>query len=234
MTDDIDSLIKRVDPDRWLASRLIADEQARADVLALLAFDHELAKVRDLVSDALMGEIRLTWWSEALDEMSRALAPRAHPAAPALAGVLERHDLSPVLLNSLIEARIDDLGRTLLDSEETVLAHVDATQVVCSALMLAILAPGSDPHAIRSAARAYGVGALLRSGRLSPELVKGWARGRIEHDREAARTALADLPVAGFPSVAHAALSKAYGAGRRPGALSKSVLVFLASLTGRI
>jgi phytoene synthase len=50
-------------------------------VLAILAFDHELAKVRDLVSDALMGEIRLTWWSEALDEMGRGLAPRAHPAA---------------------------------------------------------------------------------------------------------------------------------------------------------
>ena len=43
MTDDIDSLIKRVDPDRWLASRLIADPQARADVLAILAVDHELA-----------------------------------------------------------------------------------------------------------------------------------------------------------------------------------------------
>lgn len=234
MTDDIDSLIKRVDPDRWLASRLIADPQARADVLAILAFDHELAKVRDLVSDALMGEIRLTWWSEALDEIGRGLAPRAHPAALALAGVIERHDLSPVLLNSLIEARIEDLGRTVLNSEEAALAHVDATEVVFSALALAILSPGTDPHSIRSAARAYGVGTLRRSGRLSSELAEGWARGRIDHDRKAAATALAGLPVAAFPSVAHAALSKAYGAGRRPGPLSKSVLVFLASLTGRI
>lgn len=234
MTDDIDSLIKRVDPDRWLASRLIADPQARADVLAILAFDHELAKVRDLVSDALMGEIRLTWWSEALDEMGRGLAPRAHPAALALTGVLERHDLSLVLLNSLIEARIDDLGRTVLDSEEAVLAHVDATQVVFSALALSILSPGIDPHAIRNAARAYGVGALLGTGRLSPDLAQGWARGRIDHDLKAARSALADLPVAAFPAIAQAALARSYGAGNRPGPFSKSLRIFLASLTGRV
>ncbi len=234
MTDDIDSLIKRVDPDRWLASRLIADPQARADVLAILAFDHELAKVRDLVSDAFMGEIRLTWWSEALDEMARGLAPRAHPAALGLADVLERHDLSLVLLNSLIEARIDDLGRTMLDSEEAVLAHVDATQVVYSALALSILSPDTDPHAIRSAARAYGVGALLGAGRLSPDLAQGWARGRIDYDLKAARTALADLPVAAFPAIAHASLARSYGAGKRPGPFSKSLRIFLASLTGQV
>jgi phytoene synthase len=234
MTDDIDSLIKRVDPDRWLASRLIADPQARADVLAILAFDHELAKVRDLVSDALMGEIRLTWWSEGLDEMGRGLAPRAHPAALALAGVRERHDLPLVLLNSLVEARIDELGRILLDSEEAALAHVDATQVVFSALALSVLSPGTDPHAIRSAARAYGVGALLRAGRLSANLAQDWARGRIAYDLKAARSALADLPVAAFPAIAQAALAMSYGAGKRPGPFSKSVRIFWASLTGRI
>jgi len=234
MTDDVDSLIKRVDPDRWLASRLIADPQARADVLAILAFDHELAKVRDLVSDPFMGEIRLTWWSEAIDEMAQGLAPRAHPSALALAGVMERHELSPVLLNSLIEARIDDLGRTVLESEEAVLAHVDATQVVYSALTLSILSPGTDPHAIRSAARAYGVGALLGAGRLSPDLVQGWARARIQYDLKAARLALADLPVAAFPAIAHAALARSYALGKRPGPFSKSLRIFWASLTGQV
>jgi len=38
--DDIDALVRRVDPDRWLASRFIADAQARADVIALYAFNY--------------------------------------------------------------------------------------------------------------------------------------------------------------------------------------------------
>jgi phytoene synthase len=234
MTDDLDNLIKRTDPDRWLASRLIGEGQARSDVLALLAFDHELAKVRDLVSDALMGEIRLTWWSEALDEMSQGLAPRSHPSALALADMITRHDLSPVLLNSLIEARIDDLGCTLMETPEAVLAYVDATQVVYSALALTILAPGTDPHAIRSAARAYGVAVLLRSGRLSADLAQGWARGRIAHDLDLARKAMADLPVAAFPAIAHATLVRPYGTGGRPGLLTKSARIVWASLTGRV
>ena len=41
---DLDALVLSVDPDRWLASRLIAEPEARADVVALYAFDHELAR----------------------------------------------------------------------------------------------------------------------------------------------------------------------------------------------
>ncbi|MDZ4052453.1 MAG: phytoene/squalene synthase family protein, partial [Phenylobacterium sp.] len=42
--DDLDALVARVDPDRWLSSRLIADAQDRADVIVLYAYDHELAR----------------------------------------------------------------------------------------------------------------------------------------------------------------------------------------------
>ena len=42
--DDLDALIRRVDPDRWLASRYVADAEARADLLALYAFNYELSR----------------------------------------------------------------------------------------------------------------------------------------------------------------------------------------------
>ena len=44
MDDDLDALIRRVDPDRWLSSRFVADVEVRADVIAVYAFDHELAR----------------------------------------------------------------------------------------------------------------------------------------------------------------------------------------------
>ncbi len=65
--DDLDQLIRRVDPDRWLTSRFISDQRARAGVLALYAFDHELARASRVASTQLLAEIRLTWWREALD-----------------------------------------------------------------------------------------------------------------------------------------------------------------------
>ena len=53
---DLDALVRRVDPDRWLASRFIADPKARTDVIALYAFNYELARVAGGVSNALMGD----------------------------------------------------------------------------------------------------------------------------------------------------------------------------------
>jgi hypothetical protein len=69
---------------------------------------------------------------------------------------------------------------------------------------------------------------------LSAELAQCWASGRIAYDLKAARLALADLPVAAFPAIAQAALAQSYGAGKRPGAFSKSIRIFWASLTGRV
>ena len=71
-TETLDDLVRRVDPDRWLATRFIADPAVRADVIALYGLNYELARVAGGVSNALMGEIRLTWWREAMEEIGRA------------------------------------------------------------------------------------------------------------------------------------------------------------------
>jgi phytoene synthase len=97
--------VRRVDPDRWLASRFIADPKARADVIALYAFNYELARVAGGVSNALMGEIRLTWWREAMEEIAAgqppASIPRSRPWRPS--------KLSPSALAEMAEARLADL-----------------------------------------------------------------------------------------------------------------------------
>ena len=66
---DLDALVARVDPDRWLSSRFISDAKKRADVVALYAFDYELARAPRVASNPMIGEIRLTWWREVLDEV---------------------------------------------------------------------------------------------------------------------------------------------------------------------
>ena len=69
---DLDDQARRLDPERWLSSRFIADPAARADAMAVYAFDYELARAPKVASNALMGEIRLTWWREVLDEIYEA------------------------------------------------------------------------------------------------------------------------------------------------------------------
>ena len=110
--DDLDDLIRRVDPDRWLSSRFIADPAARADVIALYAYDHELARAPKVASNPLLGEIRLTWWREVLDEAFEGRPVRHHPTAQAIAGVIARRGLARGPLEAMIDARYRELDAT--------------------------------------------------------------------------------------------------------------------------
>jgi phytoene synthase len=234
MDDEIEAEVRRADPDRWLASRLISDPALRTDVLAVLAFDAELARVRAVVSEALLGEIRLTWWQEALDEITQHRPVRRHPTVQALAQAIESRHLSPVLLSSLIEARIEDLGGAVFDYPDKAMVHIDQTSVALSALVLQILSPGTDLHAVQAVSRAYGLARLRLAGRLTPGLAMDWAPQRLRDDLALGAIASKALPVEAFPAIAHCVLTASLAKGREPGPLAKRALIFWASLTGRV
>ena len=111
---DLDDQARRLDPERWLSSRFIADPAARADVMAVYAFDYELARAPKVASNALMGEIRLTWWREVLDEVFEGRPVRQHPTAQALAAAIGRHGLPRGPLEAMIDARYRDTIARLL------------------------------------------------------------------------------------------------------------------------
>jgi phytoene synthase len=102
--DDLDAVVRRVDPDRWLASRFIADARARADVVAIYAFEHELARALAVTREPLMAEIRLTWWADAIAEIFEGRPVRRHPVTLALAETVKRHDLPRGPFDALVEA----------------------------------------------------------------------------------------------------------------------------------
>ena len=103
--EDLDALIKRVDPDRWLSSRFIADPEKRADVIVLYAFDYELRRAVEGASNPVLAEIRLTWWSEALDEIYEGRPVRRHPVTQVLADAVRRRGLPREALDEPLEAR---------------------------------------------------------------------------------------------------------------------------------
>ena len=232
---DLDALVRRVDPDRWLSSRFIADPKARADVVALYAFNYELARVAGGVSNALMGEIRLTWWREAMEEVAAGQPARKHPTVAAVTAA--RYPLTA--LAEMAEARMADLDAAPFADEAQVLAYVDATAGAVMMLAAWRLDPKADPHAVKNAARAYGLAGLWRLkragvDRLPADWTQADVRRRVRVALAAARGELKDLPVAAFPAAAPAALASAQAGARELGELETRARLTWAVATGRV
>jgi phytoene synthase len=238
LAEDLEETVRRSDPDRWLACRFIADEAARGDVIALYAFDHVLARVPFQVSEPLMGEIRLTWWGEALDEIFAGRPVRSHPVALGLADAVRRRGLARSPLQAMIEARFDDLDRKPFADEFAALAYAGDT---AGALMQAAAqALGAPPNldSPRHAGRAWGLAvmahrrALGGATRLPESLTPQRARALVREALDAARTGLKALPVASFPAVAYAALAPRYARGAHLTPLEKQLRLTWATATG--
>ena len=60
-----EALVRDNDPDRFFAT-LFAPADMRPHIFALYAFSHEIARVRESVSEPMPGEVRLQWWRDAL------------------------------------------------------------------------------------------------------------------------------------------------------------------------
>lgn len=196
--DELDNVVRRVDPDRWLSSRFIGDARARADVLALYAYDHELGRAPRVASNPLLGEIRLTWWREALDEVFAGRPVRAHPTAQALADVVLRRGLAREPLETMIDARYRELDKTPMRETE-LLDWARDTGGVGAQVAAQILDPAADAKLALAGGAAWALGKQLDG---YPDLRPTFLR--VIH---AARGASRALSVAAFPAVAHAALA---------------------------
>ncbi len=197
--DDLDALVSRVDPDRWLSSRFVADADRRADLVALYAFDHELARASKVTSNPLIAQIRLTWWREALDEVYGGKAVRGHPAARALALAVGRRSLPREPFDAIIDSRISVFGRTELGADEM---SIWADDVGGSTALLAslVLDPESSPEAAGIVGRAWGFW-MLR-GVVVNDLGLG------ETALHAARSSVRSVTARAFPAIAHVTLAK--------------------------
>lgn len=155
--DDLDANVRRNKPDHWLASRFIADPDARANVIALYALDYELSRAVAM-KEPLMAEIRLTWWSEAIGEIFEGRVVRRHPVTLALKAAIDAHALPRAPFDAMIDGRFDLIETPAHASEATEMALMAlALKVVGSedgaAAEAAALRFGGDRHAANRAVR---------------------------------------------------------------------------------
>lgn len=181
----LDAQVRAADPDRWLASRFVADAQARADLIALHAFEAELMAIPARVSQPLLAEMRYRWWADQMEGVFSGAPRRGHPVLEALADVAGRRGLERGPLEALVEAHVDRVHGRPHDLE--------AFYVGPMRTAARILAGPGHEAAVTAAAHVRG---LVQTGRGEE------ARAL----RAEANAALRALPVAAFPAVAPATL----------------------------
>jgi phytoene synthase len=154
-------LVRRGDQDRYW-SALLAAEPVRRHLLALYAFNIELARIAEQVREPQLGEIRLEWWRGAL---GRALAGEAadHPILSEIAAAAAAHGLPAGRLEAMIEARRFDLYDELMPDFAALEAYLAATAGAVFELSARILGAGETQAMSAPAAAAYGLTGLARA-----------------------------------------------------------------------
>lgn len=157
------ALVRRHDHDRFLTT-LFAPRQRREALLALYAFNFEIARTREAVSEAMLGEIRLQWWREALEEID-AERPRRHEVVEALALALADTSVSAATLQPLVDARARDLDDTPFTSIPALEAYASETAGGLVEVALRLLGAQDPAHlaAGRAVGTAWGLAGLLRA-----------------------------------------------------------------------
>jgi len=145
--------VHRLDNDRFLAA-LFAPPDRREDLFALYAFNIEVAKTREVVTEPMLGQIRLQWWRDSIARLHEGEAPR-HEVIQPLAAAVIRHGLDRSLMERLIDAREADLEDRPPASLDCLVNYAEVTSAPLVQLALAVL--GVRNEAAMAAGRHVGI-----------------------------------------------------------------------------
>lgn len=227
-------IVRAGDRDRYL-SGLFAPEPARRHLFALHAFNVEVARIRESVSEPGLGEIRLQFWRDALRGDGA-----GHPVGQALVEAIAAFALPVAAFDKLLEARRFDLYDDPMPSLNDLEGYAGDTSSSLFQMAAIILSGGRDPgtadvaghggvaYALTGLMRAipfhaargqiympadlladHGVdGEALLAGRSTPGLASALAELRAVAQRHlaAVRASLSDIDPVVFPAMLPLAL----------------------------
>jgi len=136
-------IVRKADPDRYL-SVLYAPEDRRDALYALYAFDAEIARIRDLISEPMPGEIRLQWWRDVISAGTPEAAG-GHPVASALVETIVKCALPTAAFDNYLDARIFDLYDDPMPGRNELEGYCGETTSALIQLASLILDPSAAP-----------------------------------------------------------------------------------------
>lgn len=155
--------VRRSDNDRFLCAQF-APVEVREDLYALFAFNIELARIPERVSEPLLGDIRYQWWRDGLEAVYGGNAPQHEVIGP-LSKTVRAFDLDHAVLERIIDTRRQDLDETPIADMVAFDAYADGTAGTLAQLTLDVLGIADPParKAAQDIAYASAAVAILRA-----------------------------------------------------------------------
>ena len=170
----VGALARAADYDRYL-SAVFAPAARREALFALIAFNHEIARIPEAVSEPMLGRIRLQWWREVLDAAYVGAPTRRHEVAVPLADAIRACALDRAPFDALLEAREADLEEDGPADLAALERYAVGTGGALTELM--VRASGADSGPALEAGRQVGTAwALVGTLRAAPHAA---AQGRV-------------------------------------------------------
>ncbi|MBB4377876.1 phytoene synthase [Bradyrhizobium sp. Rc3b] len=150
-------LVRSHDFPRYAAT-LFAPASERRALLALYAFNVEIVRVRDQVSQPLPGEIRFQWWTDMLSGHVHGSA-EGNPVAAELLRAIREFDLPVEPLSLLVDEHQFDLYNDPMPTMAALEGYLAATSSALFGLAAQVLGPpsGAAEHLARHAGLAQGI-----------------------------------------------------------------------------
>lgn len=154
-------LVRTHDFVRYASTLFVQTDQRRA-LLALYAFNSEISRVREHVTQPLAGEVRMQWWADMLTGVGHG-GVEGNPVAAELLFAIRNFHLPIELLMRLIEEHQFDLYNDPMPSMAALEGYINDTTAALFMLAAGIAAAPSPEieHLARHAGLAQGLAQVI-------------------------------------------------------------------------
>lgn len=155
------SLVRERDLDRYW-STVFSQKQKRPGLLALYAFHAELDHILAIVSDPMVGDVRLQWWRDAVAFAAPGVKT-GNPLADALSAAIIAYRLPKDRIIGMIDARLPALFNEPPRDDQALMASLSESEGTLFELAATVLGGGSEgaKRAALHAGVAYGLTGMM-------------------------------------------------------------------------
>ncbi|WP_207458706.1 phytoene/squalene synthase family protein [Azospirillum sp. SYSU D00513] len=156
--------VRKYDNDRFV-SALFAPSDRRESLFALYAFNLEIAKTREVVTEPVLGQMRLQFWRDGIEALYEGRPVPKHAVMEPLAESARGRGLSRALFDRLIDAREADLTDEPPDTLPCLVNYAEVTSAPLVQLALEALDVRGEAasRAARHVGIAYALTGILRA-----------------------------------------------------------------------
>jgi len=209
ISTEMHARLRMVDPDRY-RSAMLADAAQREKLFVIYAFHSELAKIPELVSETMIGDIRYQWWRDVVEQIYSGGDVRSHEVSTPLRDVLLETQVPRFWIDRLIDGRSRDLDPAPFTNITAAQDYAKATSGVLAQIAAFVIDPDFDSEAASFAGQAWGLTGLARAYRyyhagMLSQLEFAELLSTAQASYSAARAAIGHAPASVMPALAYTA-----------------------------